>query len=84
MGCLWFCGGVEQRVRGRIFITLFALPFFGVGVWMLWDGTAEGSDPTSVAPLTGHAAARISPPQHHRSAASRSRIVDVNVDKWPT
>ena len=22
---------------GRIFITLFALPFFGVGVWMLWS-----------------------------------------------
>ena len=24
-------------MRGRIFITLFALPFFGVGVWMLWS-----------------------------------------------
>ncbi len=37
MSCLWFCGGVEQRVRSRIFVTLFALPFFGVGVWMLWS-----------------------------------------------
>ena len=23
-------------MKGRIFITLFALPFFGVGVWMSW------------------------------------------------
>jgi len=23
-------------VKGRLFITLFALPFFGVGVWMFW------------------------------------------------
>ena len=22
-------------MKGRIFVTLFALPFFGVGVWML-------------------------------------------------
>jgi hypothetical protein len=28
-------------MKGRIFVTLFALPFFGVGVWMLWSiGTA--------------------------------------------
>jgi hypothetical protein len=24
-------------MRGKIFISLFALPFFGVGVWMLWS-----------------------------------------------
>ena len=24
-------------MKGRIFVTLFALPFFGVGVWMLWS-----------------------------------------------
>ena len=24
-------------MRSRIFVTLFALPFFGVGVWMLWS-----------------------------------------------
>jgi hypothetical protein len=24
-------------MKGRIFMTLFALPFFGVGVWMLWS-----------------------------------------------
>ncbi len=23
-------------MKGRIFVTLFALPFFGIGVWMLW------------------------------------------------
>ena len=23
-------------MKGKIFISLFALPFFGVGVWMLW------------------------------------------------
>ena len=24
-------------MKGKIFISLFALPFFGVGVWMLWS-----------------------------------------------
>lgn len=24
-------------MKGKIFVTLFALPFFGVGVWMLWS-----------------------------------------------
>ena len=26
-----------ENMRGKIFISLFALPFFGVGVWMLWS-----------------------------------------------
>ena len=24
-------------MKGKIFMSLFALPFFGVGVWMLWS-----------------------------------------------
>ncbi|HSM31741.1 MAG TPA: DUF3592 domain-containing protein, partial [Woeseiaceae bacterium] len=24
-------------MKGRVFVTLFALPFFGVGAWMLWS-----------------------------------------------
>jgi hypothetical protein len=24
-------------MKGRLFVTLFALPFFSVGVWMLWS-----------------------------------------------
>ncbi len=31
-------------MKGRIFVSLFALPFFGVGVWMLWSVTATLSD----------------------------------------
>lgn len=31
-------------MKGRIFVSLFALPFFGVGVWMLWSiATTIGS-----------------------------------------
>jgi hypothetical protein len=28
-------GTLGQRMKGRIFVTLFALPFFGIGAWML-------------------------------------------------
>jgi len=34
---LWCCGGVGHAVKSRILTSLFALPFFGVGVWMLWS-----------------------------------------------
>ena len=26
-----------DRMKGKIFMTIFALPFFGTGVWMLWS-----------------------------------------------
>jgi len=31
-------------VKGRILVTIFALPFFGVGVWMLWSVGSTLSD----------------------------------------
>ncbi len=34
---MWCCGGVGHAVKSRILTSLFALPFFGVGVWMLWS-----------------------------------------------
>ena len=31
-------------MSGRIFLILFALPFFGVGVWMLWSVSSSLTD----------------------------------------
>ena len=33
-------------MKGKIFMTLFALPFFGVGVWMLWSISTAVYDTT--------------------------------------
>lgn len=33
-----------QRMKGKIAVTLFALPFFAVGVWMLWSVSSSFYD----------------------------------------
>jgi hypothetical protein len=35
VGGILDAGGTVNRMKGRIFVTLFALPFFSVGAWML-------------------------------------------------
>ena len=38
-GSQWFSASaaIVSTMKGKIFMTLFALPFFGTGVWMLWS-----------------------------------------------